>query len=78
MQFFMNKEESMEDEEIVELTIVCPSCKEEKQIKMDLGDPETEMLIDYATTTCKNCGLKSPFARCIDHNRTKICDASSN
>lgn len=61
----------MAEQEIVELVAVCPGCKADKKIKMDMEDPETAMLLDFGKTKCKNCGQEFPLSGNIDHSRAQ-------
>ncbi len=61
-----------EQNNLVNVVIVCPSCKRDFSVKMDMNDPETAMLMDYAQSTCKGCGNKFRVAGNIDHSRTTV------
>lgn len=62
----------MAERNIVNVVIVCPSCKRDFSVKMDMDDPETAMLMDYAKSTCRGCGHQFPVAGNIDHSRTTV------
>jgi hypothetical protein len=63
------------EQNIVNVVIVCPFCKRDFSVKMDIDDPETEMLMGYAKSTCKGCGLMFPMSENIDYGRiTRVAD----
>jgi DNA-directed RNA polymerase subunit RPC12/RpoP len=65
------KEEKLAKQKIVDLTVVCPSCKIKNLVKMDMNAPDTEMLIDHSMVECRRCGHKFLLRGNIEDSRIK-------
>lgn len=56
---------------IVKLTLTCPHCQKDKEIKVDMNDPDSALFINYGRVNC-DCGQTYKIEGNINYSRSEL------